>query len=409
MKNVRIGSWALFDFANSLYSINILTLYFALYFVKDLGGKEIYISMAYAAANLLLVLTAPWLGAISDHYGKKKPFLIFFTILCVVFTALLATRNHALALFSFALSVYGFTAGAVFYDSLLSSVSSKKNRGMVSGIGMATNFAGFGIGIFLIGLFVSGNRANAFLPTSLFFLLFAIPCFLFVRENSPVLRKGTFIAIAKANFHKSVRTLKSLRDYPGIFRLFIARFLYNDAANTFQIFIALYAAVIMDMPDNDFRFFAAITMIAALAGSVVSGSMIGRIGAKKMLQAGLLLGIASFGIITVINVTDRWLMWPACFILGIAEGFIYSSERVLMLELSPGGRTGEFFGIYGMVSRFSAITGPLMWGFVILLFEGLGKIAAYRIAMGILLIIIMASFFVLRPLQEAGQTFINKP
>jgi len=91
-----------------------------------------------------------------------------------------------------------------------------------------------------------------------------------------------------------------------------------------------------------------------------------------------------------------WLVGP---ITGSALGALWAADRVLMLRLSPPDALGEFYGLYGMVGRFSAITGPLVWGGVIYALEGTG-VLAYRAAIVSLLAMLLAGAWVLRGVPE---------
>ena len=90
MKNkLAVWAWALYDLANTIFFINVITLYFALWVTVDMGGKDIYYSIAMTCSMFLIALFQPVLGALSDRRAKRKPFLIGFTLMCVVFTGLL--------------------------------------------------------------------------------------------------------------------------------------------------------------------------------------------------------------------------------------------------------------------------------------------------------------------------------
>ena len=88
----RTGSilaWAMYDFANTIYSMNVVSLYFPLLIVLNLGYPDIYVSMANSISMLIVALLAPFLGQLSDSLGRRMPFLIIVTVVCCLATAVI--------------------------------------------------------------------------------------------------------------------------------------------------------------------------------------------------------------------------------------------------------------------------------------------------------------------------------
>ncbi len=132
MKKKSVILWGMYDFANTIYSMNVVSLYFPLLITTDLGGKDIFVSVANSASMLLVVTTMPFLGILSDRLGKRTPFLLLFTLLSVVATAfigILAGKSILLVSLAFILANYGFHGGNVFYNTLLGQVSDEGTHG----------------------------------------------------------------------------------------------------------------------------------------------------------------------------------------------------------------------------------------------------------------------------------------
>ncbi len=182
VSRLAVISWALYDLANTIFSMNIVSLYFSLWVVNAMGGSD----AAYGAANSLsmglMFLTAPFLGAISDQAARRIPFLVATTLLCVAFTALLGLGGLTLSLLLFIVANYMFQAGLVFYDALLPVVSTEHSRGKVGGLGIGLgylgSFIGVGSGLLLLDRI---DYVGVFRLSALLFLLFALPCFFFVK------------------------------------------------------------------------------------------------------------------------------------------------------------------------------------------------------------------------------------
>ena len=118
-----IISWAFYDLANTLFSLNIISLHFALWVVNDMGGKDSHYGYANVVSMALVLATAPLLGQISDQTQRRVPFLIVTTCLCVVFTFFLGTWVLLISLIIFGVANYMFQSGLIFYDSMLTSIS----------------------------------------------------------------------------------------------------------------------------------------------------------------------------------------------------------------------------------------------------------------------------------------------
>ena len=190
-----IFSWAFYDLGNTIFSVLIVSFYFSLWVVSDsVGGSDSDYGYANAASMALVFLTAPLIGALSDQARRRMPFLFVTTLVCVAFTALLGYEKDGwskstiltTSLVFFVIANYFYQAGLIFYDSTLATISTPGNRGRIGGIGIGIGYVGSLIGI-LSALFLTtvlGFPYQAvFQATAMLFLIFAIPCFIFVKET----------------------------------------------------------------------------------------------------------------------------------------------------------------------------------------------------------------------------------
>ena len=181
---LAVGSWALYDLANTIFSMNIVSLYFSLWVVNQMGGTDASYGFANSLSMLLVFFTAPLLGILSDWTGRRMPFLIVSTLTCVTFTALLGMGDLSSSLRYFIIANYMFQVGLIFYEPLLMSVSTEENRGRISGLGVGVGYFGSIIGVGSGLLFLDSiGYTGIFRLTAVVFLVFALPCFFFVRER----------------------------------------------------------------------------------------------------------------------------------------------------------------------------------------------------------------------------------
>ena len=389
-----ILSWSLYDFANTIFSMNIISLYFPLWVTVDKGGEDILYSVALSISMILVAISMPLLGAFSDRMGRRMPLLIGLTFTSVAFTALIGVFDHLiLGLIFFALANFGYHAALVPYDALLPQVSRGYSVGKVAGIGVALGYVGAILGILMVKPFVSeAGRSASFIPTALLFLLFSLPCFFMVKEKKERISPLSWHALSEEVL-KIKNTLVSSARYPGLLRFLIANFIYCDAVNTVIAFMAVYANQVVGFNDSMIRILLIVSTTFAVAGSLLFGWLTDRIGAKKTLVVVLYSWI--IGLVVAMVSFSPLLFWMVGPIVGIALGGTWVSARSLVVDLSPPEKVGEIFGLYNMGGKFGFILGPLVWGAIVWMCSGLG-ILKYRIAIFSLLLFIIMGLSILR-------------
>lgn len=386
-------AWALYDLANTTFSLNVVSRYLPLLVVQDLGGRDVHVSLAYSGAMVFVALTAPLLGALSDHSGRRLPFLAVATLACVTATALMGIgRPMALVLVLFAVATYFYQAALVFYDALLANVSDESTRGRASALGVGLGYGGTIISLYSIAPIAERfGKAAAFPATAVLFLVAALPCFLLVPDHGrgPLWRRG----LAGETFARVGTTLRKLRALPGLGRFLCAHFLYTDAVNTVVLFMALYVTKVGGFSSPEVTSLLALSTIFAIVGAFGQGPVIDRVGAKRALYGALTLWAVALGL--ACGAPGKAALWLVGPFVGTALGALWAADRVVMFRLSPPESLAEFYGLYGMVGRFAAITGPLVWAAVVYTLEDLGTLA-YRAAIGALLVMLLAGMWVLR-------------
>ena len=395
-RKARVFSWALYDYANTMFSMNMLSMYFPLWITQEMGGKDIYYSIALSISVVAAGAVMPIIGAVSDRRKSRMPFLIVLTLLCISATAAISLSSSLfLALALFSIANFGYQAALAPYDSLLPEVSEGVNIGRVSGLGVGLGYLGSIGGLMMVKPFVdSGGRSGAFLPTAILFLVFALPCFLFVKEHSR--RKPKKSYGIKREFKKIFLTLKNTRRYPGLLRFLVANIIYSDAVNTVIVFMAVYASKAIGMDDKSIRTFLIVSTVFAAVGSFVAGKVTDWLGPKRALMQALLLWAVTMLIACFsFSKTVFWAVGP---LAGISLGSTWVASRALVARLSPPRKFGEIYGLYNLGGKFGFVLGPLVWGGIVLAFEPLG-IVRYRIAIFSLLMFILVAMYVLKKVK----------
>ena len=408
-------SWALYDFANTIFSMNVVTLYFAVWLVTERGASNTAYSVATSFSSVVVLFLAPWIGAVSDASGRRKPWVVGLTLVCVAATVALSPlarsgtdRTGLLAILAaFAVANTAYQLALPPYNAMLAELAPGSDRGRLSGLGTALGYLGSITGVLLVAPFVTGalgipagGRQAAFVPTALLFLLFALPFFLFCRdhlarprgERPPV--RWTSIA------RELVAAFRDARRHRGLVRFVVATYFYQDALGTAISFMALYAVSVLGLPaGGEIRLFVTLT-VPAIVGAYAAGWACDRFGPRRTLQ--VVLGGWIAGLVVIALAPTLPAFWAGGFLVGFAFGGIWSAERPLLLTLVPDAEAGRFFGLLALSARAAAIVGPLIWAAIVDgLAAPLGKNVAYRIAVASLAVLMGVALWLLRGVPDA--------
>ncbi|MFA7288070.1 MAG: MFS transporter [Melioribacteraceae bacterium] len=383
----KIFVWTLFDFANTSYSIVIVTFLFAIYFKNVVAeGQPIgdfYWSLGTSISMLITAIISPVLGAIADYSAGKKRLLLFFTLLCIIATSLLyyvGAGDIYLALLLFILANIGFEAGLVFYDSFLPEIAKPKNYGRVSGYGFAMGYLGSLTVLALAFPFISRNLIKETFPlAALFFLVFSVPLFIFLRDNrKDVVPERSYIMIG---ISRVVNTFKNLRYYKNLALFLVAFFFFIEGVNTVIYFSGNYASTTLHFSIQELIIFFLIVQTTAIFGAVLFGILSDSIGQKKSIIISLIIWIFTILLAYFTSAEDAFLnklfsglsgiapaelmkysFYTVGLLAGSVMGATQSTSRSFMSALVPLDKKTEFFGFFSLFGKSSAILGPLVFG-----------------------------------------------
>jgi MFS transporter, UMF1 family len=448
------ASWALYDFANTIFSMNVATLYFAVWLIADLHASNTVYAVGNGISSLLVVLSVPVLGAVSDARRRRKPWVVGFTVAsCVACAAIgilgqltlplagaatiggtsLPTGWHPTigtfgwVLVAFIVANYTYQAAQPFYNAMLPDLVPPEERGRLSGIGTAVGYVGTIVGLLLVAPFFNGTlpllgtlpasamaalrglvpfsehagRVSTFVPTALLFLLFSLPIFLFCRDHHPRTER---VRIAwRAAFTDVAHTLRDAKRHPGALAFILASFLYQDAVGTIVSFMAVYAVKAMGFAaGSEIKLFLILT-IPAIFGSYIIGRLVDRFGAKRTL-VGIVLSWIGL-LIAMVLVPTQGAFWLVGLGIGLIFGGVPTAERPLLLTLVPEAEAGRFFSLMLLSARAAAVAGPLVWAATV---DGLepriGTGLAYRAAVLTVAVMFALSLLLLRRVPTRART-----
>ncbi|MFA6597975.1 MAG: MFS transporter [Ignavibacteriaceae bacterium] len=365
---LKIFVWTLFDFANTSYSIIIVTFLYAVYFKQTVSeGKpigDLYWSLGTSIAMLITAIISPVLGAIADYSAGKKRFLLFFTLQCIIATALLifVEKGNVLSgLILFIIANVGFEAGLVFYDAFLPEITIPKNYGRVSGYGFGMGYLGSLVCLALVYPFIqSGQIKITFLIAAVFFLIFSLPLFLKLHDNRKVVEVPK--SYLRIGFNRVFWTLKHIKNYKNLSLFLLSYFFYIEGVNTVIFFSGNYASTTLHFSNIELLIFFITVQTTAILGSVVLGIVADSIGQKKTIMISLVIWLMT--ILLAYYTQQKEMFYVVGLLAGIAMGSSQSTSRSLMSKLTPDEKKTELFGFYSFFGKSSAILGPLVFGYI---------------------------------------------
>ena len=364
----RVFVWTLFDFANTSFSIIVVTFLYAVYFKKTVAGNEaigdLYWSISTSIAMIITAFISPVLGAIADFSAGKKRFLLFFTLLCILGTSSLyfiGPGQIFWGIFLFVFANVGFEAGLVFYDAFLPEITSPNNYGRVSGYGFGMGYFGSLATLAIVYPFIEASMLKETFPiAALFFLIFSLPLFFFLKDNrNKVERTKSFAAIG---FERVWSTITHLKYYKNLAIFLIAYFFYIEGVNTVIFFSGNYASTTLGYTEMQLLVFFIVVQTTAIAGSVLLGIIADKIGQKKTIVISLFMWLVTVALAYFIY--DKTGFYIVGLLAGAAMGSCQSTSRSLMSKLTPPEKKTEFFGFYSFFGKSSAVIGPLVFGLV---------------------------------------------
>lgn len=367
----EVAGWAMYDFANSGYTTVVLTAVFNAYFVGVIAQKADWATLAWTVAlsisSLLVMLTAPAIGAYADAKRAKKRLMLISTIGCVACTAALATTGSGTvvwAMFAIIASNYFFSVGEMLNSAFLPELAKKESIGKVSGWGWSFGYFGgmLSLGLCLAYVMTSqknGATASQFVPvtmliTAALFALAAVPTFLLLKE------RGAQGPTSSTPLQKL--TLAEVKQFPAFYRLLWCGVSYQAGISVVIALAAVYAEQVMGFKQAQTMALVFVVNIASALGAFLFGYFQDRIGHKRGL-AITLLGWIVMVLLAGLG-TDEKVFWVAAFVAGLCMGSSQSCGRAMVGTLAPEQRAGEFYGLWALATRLSAIVGPLTYGLV---------------------------------------------
>lgn len=399
----RIWGWFFFDWASQPYNTLLITFIFAPY-IKELVGDGTTAQSAWGfgigTAGIVIAVLAPVLGALADTGGNRIRWIWLFSIMYVVGAAGLwyavpGDFNLILILTFFAIGMIGMEFATTFTNSMLPDLGTPEEIGRISGNGWAFGYVGGLFALVIMLLFFADNATTGrtliglepafgldpdtregtrFVGplVAIWFVVFMIPFFLFVRE--PKGQKAPKGAVKLAlNDLKS--TLQQLPQDRSLFAFLGSAMFYRDALNGMYAFGGIYAAGVLGWSVQNVGIFGIIAIIAGALAAWLGGMADSRFGPKPVIVA-CILALTAVGVAIVLSSRESMFGVPlpegsalpdiAFYvigaIIGAAGGVIQSASRTMMVRQANPARMTEAFGLYALAGKATSFLAPLLIG-----------------------------------------------
>ncbi|WP_295559107.1 MFS transporter [uncultured Hyphomicrobium sp.] len=406
-----LASWVMFDWAAQPYYTLVVTFLFAPYFANAVAanpaqGQALW-GYAAAAAGVIIAIGSPFLGAVADGRGRRKPWMALFSVLFVAGLATLwlavpgaSTTTVALVLIAFVLATAMAEFTTVFTNSIMPSLVPHDQLGRLSGTGWAVGYAGGLVSLALVaGLIVpdpvTGKTLlglDPLLPldtatregdrlvgpfAAIWYALFMIPFFLFVPDpKRPAGAASDRPALAE--LWETIRSLPSNRD---MLLFLVARMIYSDGLSAIFAFGGIYGAAVFGWGALELGLFGIVLTIAGVFGALIGGVLDDRVGSKTVIILSLLLLlVGALGILSVdaghvlfvsevapkvtgsepFSSAGERVFLAFAVLVGLVAAPVQAASRALLARLAPREKMTQYFGLFAFSGKVTAFMAPLL-------------------------------------------------
>ncbi len=380
-----VVGWALYDWANSAFATTVMAGFFPLFFKKywnadvDAALSTARLGAATSFASVLVVLTMPIMGAISDSARNKRVFLMAATIVGAVLTAALALVGKGdwfSAGLIYSLALVAFSASVMFYDALLPAVSDESNIDFVSGAGYALGYLGGGV-LLVINAFmflkpeVFGFSSDvpgeakamaikaSFVSVGVWWFLFALPSWFWIKERAPEAAQARigWGRRIKDSFVQVGRTARKIFRDRNLFWFVIAYWLYIDGVFT-VIKMAVDYGIAIGIGEGSLITALVIVQFVGFPAALFFGWLGQRWNVKYSIAVGL--GVYFVATLFAVRMTSVGEFYILAGTIGLVQGCVQALSRSLFARLIPRDQEGEYYGFYNLVGKAASILGPAM-------------------------------------------------
>lgn len=369
-------SWIMYDWANSAYSMTMLSTILPIYFTSVVGEAGIskglatsYWGYTNSIASLIVAMCAPIMGGLADYMGVKMKFFKIFTFMGIIFTGLIAVVPHGQwipLLVIYVISLIGFSLSNVFYDSFLTDVTTDERMDYVSSMGYAYGYIGSTIPFIVCMALIIGAQKGivpisvtlatkgSFIITAAWWFYYTLPMLKNVEQvHGKVYKKFA----VRDSIQDIKRSFIKIKRHKKAFLFLMAYFFYIDGVDTIIRMAASFGTA-LGISYTTLLVVLLVCQFIAFPFAIIYGKLTERFNGKNM----LIVGICVYILICVVAffMTTAREFWILSFLVASSQGGIQALSRSYFAKMIPKENSNEYFGFYNIFGKFAAIMGPFL-------------------------------------------------
>lgn len=385
--------WYGYDWANSTFQTSVITVFAGPYltllaeaaadpdgFVRPLGiplRAAAYYPYLVSLSALLQVLAMPVVGALADRTGRRRALLAITAYTGAAAALLIATAEGSAYLRGgglFVIATVAYACSIVVYNSWLPDIAPPDQRDAVSSRGWALGYLSGGLvlaaHLALVTLADDTGRAVrlAIVSAALWWALFTLVPLATLRDRPGV--GGARVS----GFRQIAATLRAVARAPATLAFLAAYLLYNDGIQTVIAQSAVYAEAELGLGQSTVVAGVLLVQFVAVAGAYGLGLAAGRVGAKRVVLASLVVWMGVVAAAYVLPAGRPPVFFALAALIGLVLGGTQALSRSLFSQMTPRGREAEYFSLYEVSDRGTSWLGSLLFALA-LQFTG-----SYRVA-----------------------------
>ena len=364
-------AWILYDVGNSAFVLLVATL-IPIFFnaLAEEGGLSSVDYLAYwgYAASAVTIITAvlsPILGTLADTRGFKKPIFILCLVVGVAGCCAMGLAKTWLPfLLIFVFAKVGFSGSLVFYDSMLSDVTTPDRMDVVSSRGYAWGYIGSCVPFVVCLALVLGSGAIGLSQMTALNIALFITAAWWLAMTLPLLktyRQLHYVEVEKhairQSFARIGHTLRHLHEDKQVFWFLLAFFCYIDGVYTIIDMATAYGTA-LGLDTTGLLLALLVTQIVAFPSALIFG----RLSSKYPSTALIPVCIAAYAGIAVFAffLTQQWQFWVLAFVVGMFQGGVQALSRSHFAKIIPPEKSGEYFGLFDICGKGASFLGTMI-------------------------------------------------
>ena len=385
-----IFGWSMYDWAKSAYETTTLGAVMPVYFVSVVVPEEGFLfrgnlytgaevwGFAIGSVLFIFFLIMPTIGAVADLAGSRMRLFKSFAYGGAIFASTFyfaQSGDVVLTLLIYFLAQLGATGSNVFYDSVLKDITTEDTIDQVSAKGYALGYLGGGLqlllslvviqlGPSLLGIDAALASRIAIAFAGLWWLLFSIFSFSRMKIDESKPEETVSKNYLSTGWKTNLNTLKKVRKFPFLLYFLLAYIFYWDGAQTVINMAGPFFSEVLLLDQTSIIVVYLIVQFIAFIGARLAGYLAGRIGQKNTLVFTIALFFMAGNGAYFVPAEQLLPVILLGVVVGMGMGGLQSVSRSVYATMLPKGAEGEFMGFFSVISRFSAIWGPLIYSYV---------------------------------------------